>query len=420
LIAGAAFIASAGQELTASLDFHQTVNTLARIIVPNLAEVCAIDLLEPDGTIRRLAATAADAATEALLHELQARYPADQHEVSTRRAVATGEPLLVPELSDRFLQAAAYDEDHLALLRAINARSLLVMPLRVGERIMGALTLGMGVSGRRFSADDLPLIEELARRAALAVENARLYEDAQEAIRIRDQFFSIAAHELRTPITALMGYTQLLQRRVARVGTLQARDLQSLQALADQSRRLDRLISALLDLSRIQTGQLSLDVGPVDLGALVRQVVDDMRPTLEQHTLTLTTPATPLWVTGDEIRLEQVVQNLLQNAVKYSPEGGAITIQVDRDGDLARLRVGDQGMGIPPAALPQLFQRFYRAPNVDPRQISGLGIGLYVIKEIIALHGGQVLVDSVEGRGSTFTVTLPALPGAGRAMSNEQ
>jgi signal transduction histidine kinase len=167
------------------------------------------------------------------------------------------------------------------------------------------------------------------------------------------------------------------------------------------------MVAALLDISRIQTGQLSIERAPLDLCQLAQRVVDDLLPTLDKHQVALTLPDEALIVEGDELRLEQVFQNLLQNAVKYSPEGGTVDMRVEQRGDQACVMVADRGIGIPQEALPLLFRRFYRAGNVQAQHISGIGIGLYVVKEIVDLHGGQIDVASQEGVGSTFTICLP-------------
>jgi signal transduction histidine kinase len=235
---------------------------------------------------------------------------------------------------------------------------------------------------------------------------------AEAAVRVRDEFFSVASHELKTPITALLGNSQLLLRRAARSGTLAERERRSLEVIAEQARRLNRLAAALLDHSRIQAGKLIIERAPLDLCELLRRSADEIRPSLNNHTLELALPPAPVLVLGDDVRLTQVVQNLIGNAVKYSPAGGPIDVRLTTDGDWAELQVVDRGLGIPAAALPHLFQQFYRAPNVDTQAISGMGIGLFVIHEIVTQHGGTVAAASVEGHGSTFTVRLPLAPRA--------
>lgn len=231
--------------------------------------------------------------------------------------------------------------------------------------------------------------------------------EREEAIRLRDTLFSVAAHELKTPLTSLLGQIQLLQRRAAREGTLAERDQRSLAVVADQSQRLNKLVVSLLDVSRLREGRLALDRTPLDIVALVDRVVGELQPTLEQHQLVRVGAAAPLWIVGDGLRLEQVLQNLIGNSVKYSPSGGEVTVDVRQAREQVHLLIADHGIGIPPAAIPQLFKPFYRAPNSEQEHIGGMGIGLYVVHEIISLHGGEVRVESAEGAGSTFTIVLP-------------
>jgi signal transduction histidine kinase len=180
-----------------------------------------------------------------------------------------------------------------------------------------------------------------------------------------------------------------------------------MQVIVNQAARLNQMVSLQLDISRLHTGQLRIERAPLDVGALARQVVDEVLPSATTHTVTYSGPDTPLLVEGDALRLIQVLQNLVQNAIKYSPAGGAVRVQAERRDTTARVAVSDEGIGIPQSELPHLFQRFYRASNVDERLISGLGVGLYVVKELVTLHGGTVEVVSTEGQGSTFIITLP-------------
>jgi PAS domain S-box-containing protein len=245
---------------------------------------------------------------------------------------------------------------------------------------------------------------------AYAAEQAARRE-AEEALRVREQFLSVASHELKTPLTSLMGNLQLMERRMLREGTMAAREMRTLGIAVAQADRLNKLVTSLLDISRIEQGQLTIQPVVLDMCNLTRQVVDEMRATLEHRSLALVCPDEPLMIEGDPLRLEQVLQNLIQNAVKYSPEDAAISIEVQQQDAHVAVAVTDRGIGIPPDALPRLFQRFFRATNVDEQQISGLGIGLYVIKEIVNLHGGSIDVQSMEGHGSTFTVAFSLVEG---------
>jgi PAS domain S-box-containing protein len=304
---------------------------------------------------------------------------------------------------------------------------LAVLVVSRSGQVLGGLFFGHPQPGV-FTERAERIVVGLAAQAAIAMDNAQLYQQAQEAIQLREQFLSIAAHELKTPLTSLMGNAQLLERRATREGTLSERDRRAANVIAEQAKRLSKLIRALLDISRIEQGQLRVERTPLDLSALVQRAIDESQPRLEKHTIACEIPDTPLLVMGDELRLEQVLQNLIDNAIKYSPAGGHVLVQVEPRGDWVDVRVTDQGIGIADDELPNLFQRFYRTRNADADYLSGLGIGLYVVREIVRLHDGTVEVASREGHGSVFTVRLPreqhaagqttagpsALPRAGR------
>jgi signal transduction histidine kinase len=318
--------------------------------------------------------------------------------IDSRAALAARDPQIAASpLIDRFAAWAA-------------------IPLLVDGRASGAIGLSFS-RPRTFGEEERVFLLTLASQCAQALERTRLYESEQQAraraevaVRLRDQFLSIAAHELKTPLTSLLGYAQLFQRRAARAGSLGEADQRALGVIVDQAARLNRMVTALLDISRIESGQLSITRAPLDLCVLARQVIEQARSQADDHPLELACLHEPLIVEGDDLRLEQVLQNLVQNAVKYSPDGTPITVRIARQGAQACIAVTDRGIGIPTQAIPRLFQRFYRAPNVDELRISGMGIGLYVVREIVMLHGGTVEVESEEGAGSTFTVCLPLAP----------
>lgn len=404
------FLAEAGVVLAASLNYEETLRNVARLSVPAIADWCAIDMLNPAGDLELLALSHIDPAKVQWAHALRQRYPvAMDAPMGAPHVIRTGQAEIYPEISDDLLQAVSQDAEQLEILRAVGYRSVMVVPLRNVTEVIGAISFVATESERRFNRDDLALAEEVARRASAAIEQAELYREVQQALQARDQFLSIASHELKTPLTTLLGYAQLLKRRSEQLDSRQIddRSRRAVQIIAEQALRLNRLISSMLDLSRIETGQLDIERAPVDIGQLARHVVEEAQLTLDRHRLNLHINDEPLVVVGDALRLEQVFQNLIHNAIKYSPDGGVIQVIVKRRDTHACLIVSDEGIGIPGEALPQLFQRFYRAANVDARQISGMGVGLYVVREIIARHGGAISVESAEQRGSTFTVTLP-------------
>jgi signal transduction histidine kinase len=400
------FLAAASAVLTASLDDTQILWDLARLAVPQIADWCAVDMVDGDRTFRRVAVTHTDPAKVEIAWEIERRYGFDPDlPHGAAKVLRTGHAELYPEITEALLAQVAHDEEHLRLLNLVGLRSGMIVPLVARGRTLGALSFGIAESQRRLDVDDLHLAEDLANRAALAVDNARLYQDSQVAVQLRDEFLSVAAHELKTPVTAIVGYSQVLRRRVDQA--LNPRDRRALQVLAEQAERLSRLVNSLLDASRIQIGQFNLERRPVDLGKLARRIAGEMARTLPGHSLEYRQPSEPVIIDGDALRLEQVLLNLLQNAVKYSPKGGPITLSVERRDSEAVLFVSDQGIGIPAAAMPLLFQRFFRAGNAAGSTLSGMGVGLYVVQEIVSRHGGRVGVESTEGKGTTVTVYLP-------------
>jgi PAS domain S-box-containing protein len=402
------FLVEASELLSTALDYESTFPKIARFAVPQLADWCTFDLLENDGSIQRIAIAHADPLKEALAWELHQRYPPlpdDPH--GAPAVLRTGKAELMPDVAEAALHGMARDADHLAGLCELGIQSYLCVPLIARGRTLGAMSWGLADASRRYDEFDLHVAEDLAHRAALSMENALLYREAQAAIKVRDQFLSIASHELKTPLTPLLLQAEAIQRRAGRTSTLGERDRQALHTIAEQAQRLSRLIETLLNVSRIQLGRLTIEPQRIDLVALTEQVAAELQPVLDEHTLRLSYTHPSVYVDGDPLRLEQVLQNLLQNAIKYSPSGGTISLEVTQRDDSAWLIVADQGIGIPESALPHLFQRFYRASNVDAQNISGFGIGLYIVHEIVSLHGGSVKVLSTQGAGSTFTVQLP-------------
>lgn len=266
-------------------------------------------------------------------------------------------------------------------------------------KVRGCIAVYVDVSERRRS-------EEERARLFAAERSAR--EEAQAAVRSRDAFLSIAAHELKTPLTVMLGNAQLLQRRSEADPAYSERDRRAIAAVAAQTLRLERMIAVLLDISRIEAGQLRITRAPFDLRALALRLVQEVRPTLRDHTIVYLGDD-PVYLDGDELRIEQVLQNLISNAVKYSPGGGHVRVSAAIASGQATVTVSDEGIGIPTAELPNVFSRFFRASNAGDHQVGGIGLGLFVVKEIIALHGGEVQLTSDVGQGTTVSFTLPGV-----------
>ncbi|MFN8636786.1 MAG: ATP-binding protein [Chloroflexota bacterium] len=298
---------------------------------------------------------------------------------------------------------------HRLLMQRLGAQSSISVPLLARERTIGALTLISAESGRRYGPNDLALAEALAARAALAVDNARLYGEAQAAIRSRDEFLSIASHELRTPVTGIKGYAQFLLRAQERNRLESARLGRALRAIDEATDRLTTLTQDLLDVSRIRLGQLPLRIQELDLAELVRRVgyrFSDQLPPEVELILDLRSPVPSLQ--GDADRLEQVISNLLENAIKYSPEGGMVRVEMERASDEIVLQVHDQGIGLPAGSAEAIFRPFGRAQNAAQRNLPGMGLGLYICRNIVERHGGRVTASSPgEGLGTTIRISLP-------------
>jgi PAS domain S-box-containing protein len=404
----AQFLADASAAMTESLDYGITLRRIASLVVPRLADWCAVHLWE-DGAIRKLTVAHVDPAKVALAEELESKYgPRPDDPGGVAGVLRSGVPELYPQVTDDMLVAGARSEEHLRALRGLGIRSVILAPLKMHETTFGAITLVTAESGRIYSDHDLAVAEELGRRAATAIENARAYREARAAIRVRDEFLAVAGHELKTPLAAL----QLqLESLVAAFGSnVEARQLprlaQRLGKTLSQAGRLEGLVSELLDVSRISSGRLVLDAEECDLAEIAEEVIErhaeEVRRSGSSVAFEQKGNTDGVWDRG---RLDQVVSNLFANAVKYGT-GGPIAVRVDGDDpELVRLSVRDHGIGIAREDQARIFGRFERA--VSERNYGGFGLGLWIVRELVAAHGGRVSFESSPGEGSTFLAEIP-------------
>lgn len=406
---GQRLLAEAGELLAGTLDEQAALTTLARLAVPSLADWCTVDIVRPDGSTVGLGGSHVDPQRDGLIRELQRRYPANPSgTVPISAVLRTGRSLLLESVSDAELAASSPDAEHLHLRRRLGFRSAMFVPLRARNRLLGIITLVSGDDRRRYGRSDLELAEELARRAALAVENARLFRAAQDAVQKRDEFLSVAAHELKTPITSLRGFAQLLRRRLEHDQQVHGDELRrAVTIMEQQANKLGHLIAQLLDVTRLDAGKLALDRSPTDLTQLVQRAVEAAQATTDHHQFTLR-GTQAITLTVDAMRLEQVLANLFANAIKYSPAGGPIEVSMERAPGQLRITVADRGVGILPAQRGQIFERFYQA---DGDHSAGMGLGLSISRQIAELHGGRLDYEPRPGAGSCFVLTLP-LPAA--------
>jgi signal transduction histidine kinase len=395
------------------------LTTIVHSIVEAIGDACVLRLLSDDQEwLETQAVYHTNPVHQTIIRDILAREPQRTDEGLNGLVIQTGKPMLLPVFPADLLRDSIKQE-YLPYLEQVGIYSFMLVPLRVQGQVIGTLAISRDTPGHPYTNDDQIFVQELADRAALAIDNARLYRAAQDAVKARDQFVAIASHELRTPLTGILGYAEMLLRRAKRDTTMSERDQRALSAIAAQGQRLQKLVGDMLELSRIEMGMFAIERTPLNFNTLIEQLVVELEPTLHQHTLRILLPDAPLMLNGDSRRLEQVVANLLQNAVKYSPAGGQITVELTQEQNNARLVVADQGIGIPESAQGHLFQRFYRADNVGEHQISGFGIGLYLVKEIIERHDGTVTLQSYEEVGSTFIIRLPLSASSAGETSGE-
>ena len=518
---GQRFLAAASALLAASLDEQTTFASIARLAVPTLGDWCTVDLVGADGEVRRVAAAHADPILDPLAKQLVGLAPRAESPFGVALALRTGEPVIHAQITDDVLESVASTAEHLRLLRALDERSAMVVPLNARGRTLGAIMVVAGSNRRPYDAADLPLAEDLARRAALALDNARLYEaqrvarveaEAAEAryrglltgtpdavlvtdeagrllevnpaftaltgfaldelramslsrlvasgprwvetemarlrergswsgemeirrkdwtlvpveasvtavqlptgtvlmgvlrditarravARLEQEFIAMVSHELKSPLTAIKGFADLMRRGA----TYSER---SVETILSQANRLERLVDDLLETSRLAAGRLDLRSSRINMSALANSSAERARALAPSHAIRVEGADRPVEAWGDEGRLEQVIGNLLSNGVKYAPAGGEIVVRVEELADTVRVSASDQGPGLAPEVQAQVFERFYRAEGTAKRA-EGLGLGLYVSRLLVEAHGGEIGVRSTPGQGATFFFTVP-------------
>ncbi len=364
---------------------------LARTAVPDFADVCTTHLLRGDGTLENVAAAGADSRVERLAplaNDAPLRAVLDRGAVEIHQSVEG-------------IATSRADED---FLRAAGIRSAIVAPLVIDGAAAGAIRFMAG-SDRRFGEDDRVIAEDVAHRAALAIDNARLRAEVAASGHSRDLFLAMLSHEMKTPLTSILGWTRMLRAD----GPGSELFAEALEAIEQSANVQQRLIDDLLDVSRIITGKLHLELSRVDIPALLAGAVETLEPRAKENRQHIRrAPAEPVAVYGDETRLRQVLWNLLTNAMKFTPGGGLIEVTTTVDADCVTIAVRDTGRGIRPEVLPHVFDRFHQATVADRAKHGGLGLGLAIVRNIVEMHGGQVEASSAgEGKGATFSVRLP-------------
>jgi len=513
-----ALLVEASAVLGSSLDYRRTLAQVAQLAVPSIADWCGVHVLEDDGSLRELAVVHADEAKVKFAVELQERYPPDpEDETGVPQVVRSGRPELVPDVTDEMMVAAARDELHLDLIRELGIRSWMCVPLTARGRTLGAISFVAAESGRRYEKSDLRLAEDLARRAATAVDNAQLYRQAEERAqaarvlasvgdgvfmvdgegvirlwnpaaeaitglqlqsvlgrpaaeaipgwaevgiripvaaapgptaprsetlplelagrelwlsiagvaiddgvvyafrdlteervleRMKTDFVATVSHELRTPLAAIYGSAMTVRRR-----DIELDDdvrMRLLDVIADESNRLAEIVNDLLLASHLDSGELQVSIERCDPRELVESVLEAAATHLpESITLALKAPDAVPWVAADRGQLRQVLVNLVENAIKYSPDGGPVEVELEEAGQMLRFAIQDHGLGIPESERTRIFEKFYRLDPNMTRGIGGTGLGLYICRELVRRVDGRIWVEPRRGGGSTFVLEVP-------------
>jgi signal transduction histidine kinase len=399
------FLAQASAFLSSSLDAEATLKTLARLAVPMFGDYCAVDVLQEDGTFRRVDLVVDDPGRKEFGEALKHYPPRLSVHGPAVRAIRSGQPVVDNETGPEKAARSAQNPEHLELLRRFGVRSFQMVPFRSRGQTLGLFTTG-SFTGRQYNEHDLALAKEVATRAGLALDNAMLYRTAQEADRVKEDFLATLSHELRTPLNALLGWMHVLKMPTADNATR----TRALESIERNARAQAVLINDLLDVSRATSGKMRVESRLVDLPAVVLEAIEAMRPAARARDIEVNLSMGELsgQVWGDPDRLQQVMWNLLSNAVKFTKQGGRIDITVEETRAAVKIAVADNGVGIEPAFLPHVFERFRQADSSTTRAQAGLGLGLAIVRHLVDLHGGDVAVHSEgPGKGSTFTVTLP-------------
>ncbi len=398
------FLSEASRLLSSSLEYKTTLQNVAKLAVPEIADWCSVSL-KTDIGIEQVAIAHIDPKQVKWAKELNKKNPPDPNaKTGIPNILRTGKSEYYPNITDEMLVAAAKDAEQLALLRKLHITSAMTVPMRIGKEIIGAISFVSAESERHYTKADLAIAESLGVRAGIAIQNARLYSDAQKAIALRDEFISVASHELKTPVTSLKMYTQVMKSKLEREGN--GFSTRPLTKMDEQIERLTSLIGDLLSVSRVQAGRLEFLNELFDLNDVVKDVIENVQATAKKHKIFIEGNIKKL-VYGDKDRIGQVIINLVTNAIKYSPNADKVIVHLASEKDVAVVSVQDFGIGIDKDHQKRIFERFYRVSNAEEKTFPGLGLGLYIAYQIIKRHDGEMEVVSIKGKGSKFSFTLP-------------
>ena len=399
------FLNNVGVVLAGSLDYKTTLSSIVRVAVPYLADSASVDIVGPDRVIRRVAVFHKIPGREQLLWELD-RFAEPDAAFGRAKVMRTGRPDLYSCMTPDLEMAIASNSEHLQLLRRLRCTSYMCVPLKTRGNTIGAISLMREAGSEPYTSSDLALAENLADRAALALDNAWLYKREQEASRLKDEFLATVSHELRTPLTPILGAVYMLRERCGNHPEVAT----AAEVIERNAKRQARIVEALFDLSKIAKGVFVCSKEPTDFAGIVETTVELVRPAANrlgiEIQMDIERPDRPVFCDPD--RIQQAISNLLSNSMKFTPSGGRISVRLWKKNNGVGLSVADSGEGIPPEFLPKVFERFRQADRFNTRGYGGLGVGLSIVRHIVEKHGGSVHAESPgAGHGAVFTIELP-------------
>ena len=402
---GAQLLNDASRVLASTLDYEMTLEAVARLAVGEIADWCTVDLVDAEGRIRQVVVSHRDESKVRWAKELSKRYPPDHTRLSgVGQVIRSGQPEVYPDITDEMLVATAKDAEHLAIMRELQIKSAIIVPMIARGRTLGALTLVSSEAGRRYGEADKALAMELATRSAIAIDNAQLYRSALAASDAKSAFLAIMSHELRTPLNAIIGYQSLMEEGIdGSLTEAQRGHLKRIRASADH---LLGMIDEVLTFSRVDAGKELVRREEVQLAPIVAEAISMVNSLAEAKRIRLRDETTDVRLFTDGMKVRQILLNLLSNAIKFTDQG-EIVIRSRLNSESVAVSITDPGIGIEAENLEKIFDPFWQVEQRSTRRVGGTGLGLSVSRSLARLLGGDVTVESVVERGSTFTLTLP-------------
>ncbi|MDO8495247.1 MAG: ATP-binding protein [bacterium] len=400
-------LSNIGKVLSYSLNPESTLQNLANLIIPDLADWCLVSLKEEGGTIRTVTIANQNPTRVSWAQEAHEKYEGDQNPLGAARVIETGRSELYPHITEEMIRAYTQDKGHVNAIRSLNICSVMIVPMNVHNHTLGAITFMSCRQNRPYTKEDLECAEEIAHRAAIAIDNAKLYQEIRRADQAKDEFLATLAHELRNPLAPILSSLEFIKMSETKDPEL----IKSARMMERQIQNMSRLLDDLLDLSRITSGKVTLQKELLDVRTIINQAAETAKSLFEnrQHTLEIKLPDKPILIQTDPLRLEQIIVNILNNAAKYTEPQGKIELTCSRDYQEIMISIRDSGIGIPAAMLTNIFEPFTQVDHSITHSQGGLGIGLKLVKTLVELHGGTIEAHSSGlNQGSEFIVRLPS------------